>query len=62
METDSEESEEEEIGEDEEDEGQTTRRDIKYVIGDVTQPQATSRTNNIVVHCAGWCCQLISFL
>lgn len=59
METDSEESDEEEEegwGEGEgEDEGQTTSRDIKYVIGDVTQPQPTARKNNIVIHCAGMC-------
>ena len=58
MESDSEGSEEEEWedreGEgDGEDEGQTTSRDIKYVIGDVTHPQTTARKNNIVIHCAG---------
>ena len=53
MESDSEESEEEREVDEEEDEGQTTSRDIKYVIGDVTHPQTTSRSNNIVVHCAG---------
>ena len=56
METDSEGSEEEEgwgDAEGEEDEGQTTSRDIKYVIGDVTHPQVTARKNNIVIHCAG---------
>ena len=54
MESDSEGSDEEEgWGEGEEDEGQTTSRDIKFVIGDVTHPQVTDRKNNIVVHCAG---------
>ena len=54
MDSDSEGSEEEWGGDgDGEDEGQTTSRDIKYVIGDVTHPKETARKNNIVIHCAG---------
>lgn len=50
--------EEEEISDEESISGDTTPRDIRYVLGDVTHPKKTDRNNNIIVHCAddsgGW--------
>ena len=43
---------------DEDDDDNTTTEsedDIKYVIGDVTQPQCTESGDAIVVHCVGEC-------
>ena len=49
------ESEEEEDEEEEEEEDNAQKRDINYVVGDVTHPQHTDCSDAIIVHCVGKC-------
>ncbi len=51
LDSEGESEEEEEEEEDEDDE--TRKRDINYVVGDVTHPQHTDCSDAIIVHCVG---------